>query len=309
MSTLDFSTSVASTQAHSRGGDRLAVSDVLSRVRHRPPPPAARYRIQCPAHDGRDFNCSLWPDQRDGRARFHCFSRGCAERDIAAAISGHAITCKPPVYITAAVKELTAAQRIEAALRIWRESRAAAGTLVETYLRTRGITIAIPPSIRFHARLRHPIGSHWPAMVGAIQNVTGQVVAIHRTWLRYDGRGKADLDPQKAMFGPCAGGAVRFAPAAATLVIAEGIETALSIVQSCPELAVWAALSTSGMEGLRVPAGVRAVILAADHDASAAGTIAACKAAARLRRIGIKVKIAMPPDAGVDFNDLLLVED
>jgi putative DNA primase/helicase len=33
-------------------------------------------------------------------------------------------------------------------------------------------------------------------------------LAIHRTFLARDGAGKAPIDPQKMMFGPCRGGAV-----------------------------------------------------------------------------------------------------
>ncbi len=36
-------------------------------------------------------------------------------------------------------------------------------------------------------------------------------LAIHRTFLAHDGRGKAPVDPQKMMLGPCRGGAVRLA--------------------------------------------------------------------------------------------------
>jgi phage/plasmid primase-like uncharacterized protein len=96
------------------------------------------------------------------------------------------------------------------------------------------------------------------------------------------------------------------ARAAATLVVAEGIETALSIAQACPDLAVWSALSAPGMEALRVPAGVRTIILAADHDVNDRGAIAAHKAAARFARAGITVKIALPPRPDTDFNDVLL---
>ena len=59
-------------------------------------------------------------------------------------------------------------RRTEAALAIWRGSQSAEGTPVETYLRSRGLTIPVPPSIRFHAGLKHPSGGVWPAMVALV---------------------------------------------------------------------------------------------------------------------------------------------
>jgi hypothetical protein len=63
------------------------------------------------------------------------------------------------------------------------------------------------------------------------------------------------VDTPKAMLGATAGGAARLADGPGWLVVAEGIETALSL--SCGLLGapamVWAALSTSGIRGLRLP--------------------------------------------------------
>ena len=71
-------------------------------------------------------------------------------------------------------------------------------------------------------------------------------------------------------------------------------------------LPAWAALSTSGIVGLTLPQAVRAVKILADHDASGAGMRAARAAAERWVAEGRRVWIAMPPDNGTDFNDVLL---
>jgi putative DNA primase/helicase len=84
---------------------------------------------------------------------------------------------------------LDSAKRTDIALRIWREARPAAGTLVQTYLKSRRITIPVPPSLRFYARLKHTMGVYLPAMVAAVQDIDGVVVAIHRTYLRSDAHG------------------------------------------------------------------------------------------------------------------------
>jgi putative DNA primase/helicase len=85
-------------------------------------------------------------------------------------------------------------------------------------------------------------------------------------------------------------------------MIAEGIETALSVMQATGQTA-WAALSTSGMRTLELPASVRNVVILADGDY--AGETAAQNAALRWTREGRCVHIARPPRS-LDFNDVLL---
>ena len=181
----------------------------------------------------------------------------------------------------------------------------AVGTLVETYLKARGISIPVPSSLRFHPRLKHRSGSEWPAMVGLVMRGS-DLVAIHRTFLARDGTGKAPVDPQKMMLGPCRGGAVRLADADAVLMVGEGIETCLSAMQATGYPA-WAALSAPGLRALELPmpASATEVIILADGDA--AGEAAARDCAGRWKREGHRVRIARPP-RGLDFNNLLLGE-
>ena len=94
------------------------------------------------------------------------------------------------------------------------------------------------------------------------------LVAVHRTYLRPDGRGKAEVDPPKAMLGAVNGGAVRLAQGPGPLIVAEGIETALSLASGLLHgpATIWAALSTSGIRGLRLPAQLGALVIASDGD-------------------------------------------
>ena len=48
-------------------------------------------------------------------------------------------------------------------------------------------------------------------MVAAVRNLDGDVTGLHRTWLRADGAGKADLSQARTMLGICRGGAMRLA--------------------------------------------------------------------------------------------------
>ena len=85
-------------------------------------------------------------------------------------------------------------------------------------------------------------------------------------------------------------------------MIAEGIETALSAMQATGQTA-WAALSTSGLRTLELPADVHDVVVLADGDD--AGEAAARDCGWRWNREGRRVRIARPPQ-GMDFNDLLV---
>src|SRR5271169_383535 len=89
--------------------------------------------------------------------------------------------------------------------------------------------------------------------------------AIHRTFLRINGAGKAPVDKPKMMLGPCRGGAVRLADPSDVLMVGEGIETCLAAMQASGHPA-WAALSTSGLRSLDLPDAVRDVIVLADGD-------------------------------------------
>jgi hypothetical protein len=153
-------------------------------------------------------------------------------------------------------------------LQILSEAKPAAGTLAETYLRRRAITLPAPPCLRFHSLLEHKEtgSSFWPVMVAERTEVTGRVIALHRTYLKRDGSGKAPVKPERKDLGPMKGTAIRLAPVADELLIGEGIETTLSYMQMSGRPG-WAAGSTSAMKLLLLPARVKTVIILADGDA------------------------------------------
>ncbi|MPY74615.1 MAG: hypothetical protein GEU87_10170 [Alphaproteobacteria bacterium] len=74
------------------------------------------------------------------------------------------------------------------ATQLWAMGKACAGSPVETYLRRRGITLSVPPSLRYLKQHRHaPSATFWPVMVGAVV-VEGEPPAfagIHRTYKGY----------------------------------------------------------------------------------------------------------------------------
>jgi len=200
------------------------------------------------------------------------------------------------------------AKRSEAARALWNRAQPAPGTPVETYLASRGITSDIPPSIRYLAGAKHAAtGLYLPCMIAAVTRWPSRdVVAVHRTFLRADGKGKAAVSRAKMMLGPVGGGAVRFGPHGSTLVVGEGIESAMSVYQETG-IPTWAALSKGGIEKLILPPDVTEIIIAADHDEP--GLAAAKKAAQRWQAEGRKVRIAVPPVEKWDFNDVLTAKN
>lgn len=203
------------------------------------------------------------------------------------------------------------ARRSQAAWSQWCKAVPVAGTIAETYLRARGIVLPDWPGVlRFEpaAVFSVPGGgtvTH-PALIAAVALWGDKIAcAIQRTALKPDGTGKADLPGgARRSFGPARGGAVRLSrfEAGRTLVLAEGVETALACLLAMPNAGVWATLGTSGLRSVFVPKGA-SVLIAADADV--AGRKAAHDLAQRLTVEGHDVRTAIPPREGADWNDLL----
>lgn len=187
---------------------------------------------------------------------------------------------------------------------IWNEAKPIGGTIAETYLRqARKIRCALPACLRFHPALRCGRPDEpdvLPAMVAAVANLAGAVVAVQRTFLAPDGSGKAAIENPKRSLGSIARGAVCLAQAGAVVGLAEGIETGLSAMELF-HVPVWCALG-SNLAGIRLPRGVRQVAIFADRGAT--GEAAAEKARELLRLQGRKVTVRFPA-IGKDFNDEL----
>jgi putative DNA primase/helicase len=268
------------------------------------------WMARCPAHGDHKPSLSIRAGN-DGRVLVRCHA-GCDQEQVIAALRSRGLWMEnSPRRLTRSAPRVAAddrsdsddAKRTEGALVIWQSAMPAAGTLAETYFASRRLHLSPPPTLRFHAGLKHPSGGIWPAMVALVtRGLDGIPLAIHRTFLARDGGGKAPVDPQKMMLGPCRGGAVRLADPGDVLMIGEGIETSLAAMLATGYPA-WAALSTSGLRALDLPDDVRDVIVLADGDD--AGEVAARECACRWKREGRRVRIARPPQ-GLDFNDLLV---
>ena len=167
----------------------------------------------CPAHEDSNPSLSLAIGQA-GRLLAHC-KAGCTFPSIIDALRTRGVigqTVAPTTIDRDGIEqfERTCGESIKRktlwAERCWQDAVPIEGTIAESYLRSRKIDCVLPKSLRFAAECWHPSGQSFPAMVASIDGARD--FAIHRTYLRKDGGGKAEIEPVKAMLGSAKGGAV-----------------------------------------------------------------------------------------------------
>ena len=279
-----------------------SASDLATRWNLRLVPGRKEWRGNCPACGYAD---AFILTERDGIRRAWCAS--CEDRDaIAGLFRGFRQTCDqiaPSLHVIDR-SGFTARQKDRAAF-LWRSSAPCAGTPAATYLGARGLPdLVASPALRFCGNTWHHSRVNLPAMIALVVDARGEPMAVHRTYLRADGTGKAAVEPQRAFLGPVRGGVIRLQAEAAELVIGEGIETAASagLLLGLP---AWAATSAGNMaRTLVLPQIVTSVVIATDADPP--GRRAAEAAADRWQGEGRRVRIALPDCAGADFNDILM---
>jgi hypothetical protein len=146
------------------------------------------------------------------------------------------------------------------ALWLWRQSRPAESSIVETYLAARGLRLdRLPATLRFlsptkpeyHPAMIAPFGIPDEPQPGLLAIDGGAVLGVHLTLLVPDGSGKADIEPNKIMIGKSIGSPIVLAPMndLLGLAIVEGIENGLTAYQS-NGFGVWAAGSAGRLSGL-----------------------------------------------------------
>ncbi len=287
-----------------------------------------KWLASCPAHVERTPSFYI-QEGDDVPAIFKCFG-GCDQTSVINALKGMGLWSSDGIA-SALRSERTAIdyeqERLKAktkALQIWHQSRIVEpGDPVHAYLtKTRQLPLnEIPATIRCNYDLDYwtsendqPVKvASTPAMVAAIQNVQGEIIAVHRTYLTHDGTkfdpvkyGYAGLPVKKVQGKEIQGAAIRLQEPGDTLIVAEGIETALAahILSGLP---AWAAVSAGGLERLEVPESVSTVYICVDNDA--AGEKASKALAGRLQRLGKRVTMSYASKIGApekgDFADLM----
>ncbi len=284
MTSRDLSSIVRELGAKRRGGDWLA---------------------RCLVHDDRTPSMSLRLGA-DGRLLVHCHA-GCDQSSIIDALKQRRLWSDAFRDDSPRAMHLGEAERSAKAFALWQSARPAKGTLVETYLRARSIDLAPPPTLRFVEDAYHSeSGQTLPALVAAVATWPAKhVTAVQRIFLRYDGSGKAGVEPAKKSLGPLRGGAVRLAQAGERIGIAEGIEDAMSAMQISPSLPCWATLGVANLATVVLPEPPLAgeVVIIADNDG--AGMQGAIEAEARFRAQGRRVRVVRPPHGTKDLNEAL----
>ena len=292
----------------------------------------------CPFHDERTPSFSV----NDRKAIFHCFGCGahgdCIDfaqhaykltfrQAVDALASENGLSHRNPQIDPAVLKrnedrrrkdEAESARYLVAAQRIWSEALPIEDSPAERYLRSRAITGPLPASLRYHPELRYKVSDKtWimlPAMVGQVVRFDldpGETIAVHRTFIKRDGSGKADVEKAKIILGDSHGGGIWLGSKSVSLfdldslAVTEGIETGLSfqLIKGTPTIS---ATSTGGLVALQLPAvpSARRVTIGADNDPNDAGLRAALSAGQRWRDEGREVTIESPRGLK-DWNDVL----
>lgn len=175
------------------------------------------------------------------------------------------------------------------------------GTPAERYLKRRAITAEPPACIQYRPYAYCGYG----ALIAQAIDDQGNILASQQIYLTDAGE-KAPVSvvkrTNKAVDKWAEKSAVRF-PGKQPLILAEGVETALSLWQATGQ-ETWACLGISNIGSAPVPDDA-SVIIARDGDlpgSKADGQIK--RAIAKLQKRSLTIKIATPPE-GKDFNDLL----
>lgn len=293
---------------------RVRLSDYVSRRVKLSPGKGDRFGI-CPFHREKSGSFSV----NDAKGFYHCFGcgahgdildwwmrvEGVSFEEATARLRREAGATPAPIERDDrnSSRDCETARKQAEALSIWRASRPIGGTVAETYLReARRIGVALPDCLRFHPRLAigpRELGDA-PAMVAAVTDLAGELVAIQRTYLLQDGSGKAAIERPKRALGPVGLGAVRLAPAAAIVGVAEGIETGLSAMElfCVPVLCVLG----SNLSRVELPASVRNVAIFADRGEAGERAAAIASRAFHEQKRKVAVRYAAQ---GKDFNDEL----
>jgi hypothetical protein len=269
-----------------------------------------RALIAGPGHSDKDRSVSLL-ETEDGRVLIHCFSPRDDWRAIRDALAARGLLAprddegqarrldRPAERV---IVQPESEDRLARARRWWSEGSPIAGTIGERYLRGRAIGGRLPTSdvLRFHPRMTSLDDKvRRPALLAAIVDTGGKLQGVQATLLAAPDAAKAAVPTPRRVIGRLHGGTVRLAAHEGALIVAEGMETALSASQEL-SLPAWAALSAGNLAHFDPPRDVTRLVIAADNDPAGAAAAAALSS----RFAGeIEIETAPPPPPFNDWND------
>lgn len=159
------------------------------------------------------------------------------------------------------------------------------GSPADLYLRSRGIDVSVLP--RFPGvlgwlpnQVHRETQTRWPVMVAGMQNADGKTVALHRTFLKPDGSGKAPVEPARKIWPSFQGCMIRLWRGEGSMSIdeackagvcerwhvCEGVEDGLSLVLADPGPRTVCAASLSNLANLDFPPCCDELVVCADND-------------------------------------------
>jgi len=246
------------------------------------------WMIHCPVPDHEDRNPSCSVSVKDDRLLVYCHVCG---KD-----AYKALIASGDISIASSYKNIWDAAHVD-------------GFEFDLYLESRGLQdIPLPDSFRVHTEITHPEtdDTEQIALIGAVTNVEGTQVGIHRTYLDGGCEGKLEVSRPKLMLGSIKGGHVRLTGYTdiSTIHLSEGIETGFAIVGALGNdsgVSVWATMSATNLSAIQIPDETKKIHIWADYDRSKTGIKAAVKLAQRLYDSGKTVFIHHPDH--VDFGD------
>jgi hypothetical protein len=236
----------------------------------------------------------LISDDANGRLRVHCFA-GCAKMDVLRALDVPTGTSGPK-------DSAPPTNTFEYGARLLGEARDPVGTLVEIYLKGRGLKLELPVLCytRFHPCLKLD-GTYYPGMLTIYSDITtGEYCGIERTFLTPEGKkierrslGRTRKHAAVKLYVgvPCD-----------QLFVAEGFETAIAAYMLGLR-PVWALGSADGIRFFPPIASINKLTILQDNDAAGKRAAEAC--ALRWKRAGKKV-FFNTSKVGKDHADIFL---
>ena len=276
--------------------------EVLNKRRHFP----------CPAN-GQGVDRFRWSD-KDGAGRFFCACSDGSKSgyDLLMCCRGWTFKeakneVKKIVNDVSETQEKPSEDPSKRLNETWARTKKTNGETVAAYLRGR---LLEPNPVLRQGREEYwhdgkKVGAY-DAMVAQVMSASGESATLHVTFL--DGDKKAVVAIPRKILTPklsFKGGAVRLYPAAATMGVAEGIETALAAAKLW-KIPVWACLNADNLSEFVPPPEAKKVLIFGDNDANFTGHAAAYKLARRLSLKGLEALPLFPADVGQDWNDVLV---
>jgi hypothetical protein len=151
---------------------------------------------------------------------------------------------------------------------------------------------------------------NYPALIAISKNILGKLQAIQVTYLDAKTAKKAKLNNNKKTYGILNVGnpvvIINEGLNKEHIVVAEGVETALSIKEANPSLRIYATLGAGNFKHVPVTKQNKSVLFCADNDGENSSSQKLLQQASEVLSMqGIDVWQIMPKDYKQDFNDVL----